>query len=113
MASVKVYIKNSYVSKNGEMPVYVTFYIDREKIVIPCKLSIPIKAWDKDVGKVTIRDKFHADHNLMIDHIKKRVNEIFVKYRLANKTLTKEIFLNEYHHPTSFNSFYDFVAWYR
>ena len=85
MAVVRTYIEDGYVNKRGEAPVYVSFYITREKIVLPCKLSISINAWDKDAGKVTTRDKFHADRNLMIDNIKKRVNEIFVKYRLANK----------------------------
>ena len=82
MAVIRAYIEDGYVTKKGEAPVYVTFYIGREKIKIPCKISVPVKAWDKNAGKVTIRDKFHADRNLMIDHIKKRVNDIFVKYRL-------------------------------
>ena len=101
MAVVRAYIEDNYVNKKGESPVYVAFYIAREKIVIPCKLSIPVKAWDKDSGKVTTRDKFHADRNMMIDNIKKRVNDIFVRYRLANRKLTRELFLNEYHNPTT------------
>ena len=113
MAVIRAYIEDSYVNKKGESPVYVSFYIAREKIVIPCKLSVPIKAWDKEVGKVTTRDKFHADRNLIIDNVKKRINEIFVKYRLANKALTKDIFLNEYNNPVVFNSFYDFAAWFQ
>ena len=113
MAVVRAYIEDGYVGKKGEAPVYVSFYIAREKIVIPCKLSIPVKAWDKDVGKVTTRDKFHADRNMMIDNVKKRMNDIFVKYRLANKKLTKDVFLNEYHHPTDFHTFFDFAAWYQ
>ena len=82
MAVIRAYIEDSYVNKNGESPVYVSFYIAREKIVLPCKFSVPVKAWDKEAGKVTTRDKFHSDRNMMIDNIKKRVNDIFVKYRL-------------------------------
>ena len=95
MSVVRACIKDGYVNKKGESPVYVSFYIGREKIVVPCKMSVSIKAWDKDVGKVTTRDKFHADRNMMIDNIKKRENDIFVRYRLANKTLIREVFLNE------------------
>ena len=113
MAVLRSYIEDSYVNKKGEAPVYVSFYIGREKIVIPCKFSVSLRAWDKDVGKVTTRDKFHADRNLMIDNIKKRVNEIFVRYRLANKTLTREVFSNEYHNPTVFNTFFEYVEWYQ
>ena len=113
MAVIRAYIEDNYVNKKGEAPVYVSFYIAREKIVIPCRLSISANAWDKEFGKVTTRDKFHADRNLMINNIKKRVNDILVKYRLTNKTLTKEIFLNEYHNPTVFNTFFDFVEWFQ
>jgi len=113
MSVVRAYIKDGYVNKKGEFPVYVSFYIAREKIEIPCKISVSLKAWDKEVGKVTTRDKFHADRNMMIDHIKKRVNDIFVKFRLANKTLTREMFLKEYHNPTVFNTFFDFVTWFQ
>ena len=113
MSVIRACIKDGYVNKKGEAPVYVSFYIAREKIEISCKLSVSLKAWDKDVGKVTTRDKFHADRNMMIDNIKKRVNDIFVRYRLANKTLTREVFLNEYHNPTVFNTFFEYVAWYQ
>ena len=113
MSVIRACIKDGYVNKKGEAPVYISFYIAREKIEIPCKLSVSLKAWDKDVGKVTTRDKFHADRNMMIDNIKKRVNEIFVRYRLANKTLTREVFLNEYHNPTVFNTFFEYVEWFQ
>ena len=79
MAVVRAFIKDDYVSKRGEAPVYVTFYISREKVELPCKLSVSVNAWNKDSGKVTTRDKFHADKNMIIDNVKKRVNEIFVK----------------------------------
>jgi hypothetical protein len=113
MAVIRACIKDRYINGKGEAPVCLSFYIAREKIVIPCKLSVSTKAWDKEAGKVTTRDKFHADRNMMIDNMKKRVNDIFVKFRLTNKTLTKDIFLKEYHNPAIFNTFFDFVAWYQ
>ena len=33
MAVLRAYIEDSYVNKNGETPIYVSFYIAREKIV--------------------------------------------------------------------------------
>jgi len=33
-------------------------------------MSISLNAWEKDAGKVTTRDKFHANRNMMIDNIK-------------------------------------------
>ncbi|MDR1153667.1 MAG: hypothetical protein LBL04_03070 [Bacteroidales bacterium] len=35
-------LKDSYINRKGEAPIYLSFYIAREKIVIPCNLSINI-----------------------------------------------------------------------
>jgi len=113
MASVRVYIKDSYVSANGEAPVYASIYIDREKIEIPCKVSVPISAWDPKSCKVTIRMKNHADLNLIIGNTRKRINDILVEYRLRNKLLNKDLFLRDFNNPREFKTFYDFVAWYQ
>ena len=113
MASVKVYIKNSYVSKNGEMPVYASIYIDREKVEIPCKVSVLAAAWDTKCAKVTTKMKNHADLNLLINNTRKRITDILVEYRLRNKRLNKELFIREFNNPKEFKSFYDFVAWYQ
>jgi len=51
------------VNKKGETPIYVSFYIAREKIVLPCKISVSLKAWDtanKNLTtiKIYVRDAF-------------------------------------------------------
>ena len=113
MASVRVYIKDGYVGKNGEAPVYASIYIAREKIEIPCKISVVVAAWDARGGKVTTRMKNHADLNLIIGNIRKRISDILVEYRLRNKSLNKELFLREFNNPREFTTFFDFVAWYQ
>ena len=62
MASVRVYIKDDYITKNGDAPVYASLYIHREKIELSCKISVPVAAWDSRKCKVTTKLKSHSDH---------------------------------------------------
>ena len=46
----------------------------------------------------------------MLEHILARVNDVFVKYRLRDKEITRNLFMRAYRRPTDFNTFYDFVT---
>ena len=57
MAVIRNFQNVSHVSKEGNAPVYVTFYLGKDKVVIPCNLSVPVKSWDKKQGKVLTNEK--------------------------------------------------------
>lgn len=109
MAVIKSIQNVSYVTKDGTAPVYVSFYVSREKVVLPCNISVKVDSWDKASGKVLTSEKNHHDYNLCIEKIRARVNDIMVRYRLQKKILTKELFMQEYNRPDDFNTFYDYV----
>lgn len=109
MASVRAYMKTSYINSKGEGNIYVTFYVNREKIDLPTKVSTPQSSWDSERQTVTTLDKRHKDKNLLINKIKARVNDILVKYRLRNLTLTKTTFIKEYNRPSDYDTFFDYV----
>ncbi len=111
MSAIKSYIKDGYINKRNESPIYISVYVERKKIEIPCKINVNIKYWDKPSGKVKIGEKNHKELNMMITQAKSKLNEILVRYRLQNKTLTKELLLDDYYNPKDFKSFYDFVEW--
>lgn len=108
MAVLKTYQSRNYVGKDGKAPIYVTFYLRREKVVIPCGISVKIENFDAKTGKVTLGEKRHKDMNLIIDQIRSRINNVMVKYRLRDKELTKETFIREYNRPDDFNTFFEF-----
>lgn len=108
MAVITSYQNTSYVNKEGCAPIYVSFYLERKKIALSCNLSVPVKSWDKEKGKVLQTEKNHKDLNLCIEKVRARVNDIMVRYRLAKKTLSKETFMKEYSRPTDFQTFYDY-----
>lgn len=112
MAVIRVVQTNGRIAKSGERPIYVTFYLQKEKVQIPCKVSASEGNFDKEAGKVTIADKRHKDKNLIIDTIRARVNNVMVKYRLKDKSLSKEMFLRAYNRPDDYKTFYEYVSHY-
>ena len=113
MALIKTYQSTSYIGKDESAPIYVSFYLNREKVVIPCKTNAKVINFDKDAGKIKRSEKGYTDKNLLIEKIRSRVNDILVRYRLMNKKLSKESFMKAYNRPDDFNTFFDFVENYQ
>ena len=51
MAVIRNFQNVSHVSKEGNAPVYVTFYLGKDKVVIPCNLSVPVKSWTRNKAR--------------------------------------------------------------
>jgi hypothetical protein len=65
--------------------------------------------FDKESGQVLKRHPNASDYNLLIGQARARANEIFVEYRLSNRVLTPDAFMNEFLHPEKKS---DFLAFY-
>lgn len=106
MATYRVYQKNA--NQKGEAPIYISFYLNRKKIEVPTKISVPINDFDKDKGIIKASSEFAKDNNLIIDNIRASINEIFVQNRLRNRTITAEQFWEAYRNPINFSDFFTF-----
>lgn len=106
MATYRVYQKK--VNKKGEAPIYISFYINREKIEVATKLSVATDDFDSDKGIIKPNNEFYKDKNLIINNIKSTINDIFVRHRLRKETITIEQFWAEYRNPKSFSDFFSF-----
>ena len=105
MATLRVYQKRP--NRKGDAPIYVTFYIDRQKVDLPTHISVPVAMFDKENGMVKRSMEYYRDKNLVIENIKSRINDIFVSYRLRRKRLTSELFYKEYNSRSlSYGDFY-------
>lgn len=111
MATFKVSQKR--VNKKGEAPIYVCFYLNREKIEIPTQISVPPTSFDKENGIIKKSYEFASDKNLIISNIKATINDILVCYRLRKEQLTSELFWKEYNSPRSRQDFYEFCEEYQ
>jgi site-specific recombinase XerD len=108
MKTIKIYFQNWNKASN-EGYVWVSFYINREKINFSTKVRCCEKDFDKKYFRIKASDKLYSDKNIIIDNILARINSVFVKYRLRNKTLTRESFLRAYNRPDDYPNFFEFV----
>mgnify|MGYP002576698900 FL=1 len=108
---------NIYLRKYGSEPtsgvVWLSFYINREKVNFSTKVSVDIKNWNDKKKCVGLGDKSANDKNLIIENILARINNVIVKYRLRDRKLTRASFLKAYNHPDDYKTFFEFVSEYQ
>ncbi len=109
MINVKIYLRK-YQKDSQSGILWVSFYIAREKVNFSTKVEVDAKNWNEKKNAITSGDKKAKDKNLVLEHILARVNDVFVKYRLRDKEITRNLFMRAYRRPTDFNTFYDFVT---
>lgn len=108
MINIKTYLRK-YANESSGI-VWVSFYINREKVNFSTKVAVDCKNWSEKNACVKPGDKNASDKNLIIENIHARINNVLVKYRLKDKKLTRDAFLRAYHRPTDFNTFFDYVT---
>lgn len=111
MATYRVFQKKE--NQKGEAPIYISFYINREKVEVPTKISINPLHFDKTKEVIKPSHEFAKDKNLIISDIKSTINDIFVRYRLRKEQLSVELFWKEYRNPQLNRNFFDFCAAYQ
>ena len=107
MKNIKIYLRKY----NNDTPgiVWISFYVQRQKINFSTKVTVEVKHWNEKKSIVAAGDKQSADKNLIIETILARINNVFVKYRLRDKNLSRDLFLREYNRPSDYATFFDFV----
>lgn len=108
MINIKTYLRK-YANESSGI-VWVSFYVNREKVNFSTKVAVDCKNWSEKNACVKPGDKNASDKNLIIENIHARINNVLVKYRLKDKKLTRDAFLRAYHRPTDFNTFFDYVT---
>lgn len=107
MKNIKIYLRK--YSDNTSGIVWVSFYVQRQKVNFSTKVAVESKNWNEKKSLVTSGDKQAADKNLIIESILARINNVFVKYRLRDKKLSRDLFIREYNRPSDYATFFDFV----
>ncbi|MGL4853202.1 MAG: phage integrase SAM-like domain-containing protein [Phocaeicola sp.] len=107
MRTIKTYLRTYSNPESGV--IWVSFYVRREKIHFSTKVEVLKKHWNDNKCSISPADKKSADKNLIIDTVLSRINNVFVKYRLRDKELSKDLFMREYNRPSDYKTFYEFV----
>lgn len=107
MKSIKIYLRKYSNDTSGI--VWISFYVQRQKVNFSTKVAVEVKHWNEKKNMVTAGDKQAADKNLIIETILARINNVFVKYRLRDKKLSRDLFIREYNRPSDYATFFEFV----
>ncbi|MDD2799345.1 MAG: site-specific integrase [Bacteroidales bacterium] len=111
MITLKIYLR-SYKPEAIDGIVWISFYIDRKKVNFSTDIKTLKKNWNEKKSCIATTDKDHKDKNLIIETICSRINNVFVKYRLKDRKLTREAFKRAYNRPDDFDTIFDFIKAY-
>lgn len=103
-----------YVKKSGNSALYLLIGINDSWDKIPLNLEWKAGKFDDNTGQVLKRTKDDIDvndYNLMIRTEINKINEIFKKYRLAEKILTIELLKREYLEPDKSKDFLEYLSY--
>jgi len=112
MVTVKLYLRtlNSTVHTGY---VWVVFYVNREKVHFSTKVECDRKQWSEQNQRVKKLDLNASDKNLILENVLARINTVFVKYRLRNRSLSRAGFIKSYNRPDDFENFFAFCEDYK
>lgn len=101
-------IQKGFVKSDGTSNLYLQIFINKERKQISLGISVAPKYFDKKKQRVKPLNDLFKDYNLIIEKKLSLVNEIQVSYRLANRTITMQGFLEDYYNPSSKTDFIKF-----
>ena len=91
--------------EDGTAQIYAVLYIDREKIRIPSGVRVSEAEWNQKEQTVKGRSALSRDKNLILSQLLAKINDIFVRARLAEEKVTKNALLSSlrnYHSTKNF-----------
>ena len=71
MITIKIYLRK-HVKDATSGIVWISFYVNREKVNFSTKVCVEEKNWNVKKQRVTNNDKLADDKNLIIDNIRQR-----------------------------------------
>lgn len=112
MSKINLYLRSEGKDKT-EGYIWVKFYVSSQKVNFSTRVKVLAANWNAVTCRIRYSDKEYKDKNLIITNTEARINDVFVKYRLKNRKLTKEGFMKAYHRPDDFDTFHEFCEFYK
>ena len=95
MTKITITRRKDAVGKDGQAPLNAVFSLRGEKVRIPIGISVKESEWDSVNCRIRGKSKEADDNNLIIEKMRAKITELFVRQRLSGKPLNKLNFLNE------------------
>lgn len=108
MHDIKTWINDKMPRKNGQAAVYLIVHLKYKSLKFNTGIKCLPTKWDYENGRIKGKGQDAKDKNLIINECFARMNEIFVRYRLQNITITPELLKNEWKNPTRRIDFFAF-----
>ncbi len=89
-------VKRGYVNAEGRSLLYLHVSHKGKRTRISLDLYVPAKAWETKKSRLKLTDKRSRDINLILDNIDSKITGIRTMYRLAEKQLSAEKFVEEF-----------------
>lgn len=112
MITIKAYLR-TYKKTPETGVVWVDFYINRQRVHFTTKVSCQVLNWDAENRFIKGSEPNARDKNLIVENIIARINDVIVKYRLRDRTLTRDSFLRAYNRPSDYDTFFAFYKDYQ
>lgn len=77
MLKLKIYLR-IFKKESKEAYVWISFYINREKVNFSTKVSVAVKNWSESKSMVLSTDSNASDKNRIIENFRARINNVFV-----------------------------------
>jgi integrase len=100
-----------YARADGTYPVHFRIQIQGRKKWISTGIKIPAGNWSKIKHRV-IGVKNADDLNLVIEKIRNKIDDIFIRYKLMNRKITLELFTKEFENPGVYSDFNSYALKY-
>ena len=107
MVNLNIYLRE--YSKKTDGIIWFSFYVNRQKVNFSTKVRCKKRDWNEKKQCVKSSDRDFEDKNRIIENTRSRINDVFVKYRLKNRKLTRDAFLRAYNRPDDYEDFYSFI----
>lgn len=110
MPKVTTYIRDNYQRKDGTSAVRCLFYIKLQRVVIPTGVTVTPADWDAVRARVKGKSQEAHDANLIIQDVRAKINDVFVRFRLDGREITRQSFFKEFLDTSSYTDFWDFFS---
>ncbi|WP_299431628.1 site-specific integrase [uncultured Aquimarina sp.] len=95
----KIIIKKDQVKKNGTCAIYLQMFLNGNRKRISLQLYVPVAHFDGKKQRVSKKNPYYVDYNLIIERKLAAINEIEINYRFRNEVLTIEKLTEELNNP--------------
>jgi integrase/recombinase XerD len=113
--SVKVVPRKELLKADNTAPLYLQSFIDGKRIVIFLNISVPVDCFCAK-NQIVLANKTKGiskqqayDYNLLINQARGKANNIFTEFRLSGRSMTADLFRNEFTNPSAKYCLIEFI----